>query len=69
MFVLRAFIYACAFAGAGWFGLWLSDIDKWDSGFTWIIVSSVIAGLLAALVLGRRERRSRSSEKATERPW
>jgi hypothetical protein len=51
-YLRRFFVYACAFAGAGWFGLWLYEYSgvTWDSGWTLVILAALAAAaLLAAL--------------------
>lgn len=60
MFVMRWFVCSCAFAGAGWFGLWIYEATReggWDSGFGWIIVTAVVGGLAATGIARARERR------------
>jgi len=56
VFVIRWFACSCAFAGAGWFGLWLYEAG-WDSGFGWIIGTAVVGGLVAAVAARARGRR------------
>jgi hypothetical protein len=48
---LRFFVYACAFVGAGWFGLWAYDFG-WGGPFTVI----VLAALAVAWLFIRLER-------------
>jgi hypothetical protein len=51
---LRAFIAMCAFAGAGFLGLWVHDTG-WSSDYTPIVVAAVIGGLVVAFIdTGRR---------------
>jgi hypothetical protein len=59
--LLRAFVYTCAFAGAGWFGDWIYSVVSqpgggWDSSFTVIIITSVAAGVIVAVAIMRFDR-------------
>ena len=62
-FVLRWFVYACAFAGAGWFGDSVATADTWHSSFTWIIVTAAVGGLAVSFLQWRRRRPKR------DQPW
>jgi hypothetical protein len=60
VFVIRWFACSCAFAGAGWFGLWVYEATRqggWDSGFGWIIGTAAVGGLVTAVVARARGRR------------
>jgi hypothetical protein len=54
-FLLRTIVYVCAFAGAGWFVLWIKTVleqpgNSWPTSFTVVIVIAVVGGLLTAIL-------------------
>jgi hypothetical protein len=61
MLLTRAFIYTCAFIGAGWFGDWVyqaasSPGGTWDTSFYIVIGAGIVAGLSAAVAITRATR-------------